>query len=316
MRKMALGFPIPLGGSMHVPLHALEAWSAPRLARSAHTAVRVSLGFALGSGAALLTACGDSTEPPPAAETPAYVVGGTSDAANRYANVGVLQLNVGGDWFDFCSGTLVRLNVVLTAAHCTDFLVEEGEDGFGPADLRISFDPEGDAPYSTVDHIVVHPDWFTRQPCPGNSKQLCLAPPAEDMGLVFLDAPVGGLTPAPIAGPTYLAGLSLTRETFTVVGYGVDAFITGSLFANHPIVFVDGIRSYRDVSVITTQDLFPDRFLKVTQSTCFGDSGGPLFHGATLVGINTWTFSVRCSGPSFAYRVDSPAALSFLGANL
>ena len=81
MRKMALGFPIPLGGSMHVPLHALEAWSAPRLARSAHTAVRVSLGIVLGSGAALLTACGDSTGPPPpspAAENPAFVVGGTA----------------------------------------------------------------------------------------------------------------------------------------------------------------------------------------------------------------------------------------------
>ena len=71
------------------------------------------------------------------------VIGGTSDTANRYANVGVLQLHVGNDWFDFCSGTLVRSDVVLTAAHCTDFLQEVGADGFGPADLRISFDPEG-----------------------------------------------------------------------------------------------------------------------------------------------------------------------------
>src|SRR6266540_3630198 len=126
------------------------------------------------------------------------VIGGTSDTANRYANVGVLQLQVGSDWFDFCSGTLVRADVVLTAAHCTDFLVEEGPDGFGPDDLRISFDPEGDAPYSTVDHIVVNPDWFTAGPCIGNSKHGCLAPPAEDIALVFLDAPVAGVTPAPV----------------------------------------------------------------------------------------------------------------------
>lgn len=240
------------------------------------------------------------------------VIGGTSDTANRYANVGVLQLHVGSDWFDFCSGTLVRSDVVLTAAHCTDFLQEVGPDGFGPADLRISFDPEGAAPYSTVDHIVVNPAWFTAGPCIGNSKQRCLDPPHEDIALVFLDAPVAGITPAPIAGPGYLDGLDLKSETFTVVGYGTDAFITGSAFSPKAITVFDGIRSYRDVSAIPAQDAFPDRFLKITKGVCFGDSGGPLFHDGTVVAMNTWTFSARCDGPNLEYRVDSAPAQTFL----
>jgi hypothetical protein len=244
------------------------------------------------------------------------VVGGTSDTANTYANVGVLQLNVDGEWFDFCSGTLVRDDVVLTAAHCTDFLVEEGDDGFGPDDLRISFDPEGDAPYSTVDHIVVHPDWFTAGPCFGNSKHACLAPPAEDIALVFLDEPVAGVTPAPIAEEGYLDTLDLKSETFTVVGYGTDKFITGSAFSPKAITVFDGIRSYRDVTAIAAQDAFPDRFLKITAGVCFGDSGGPLFHGDTVVALNTWTFSARCDGPNLEYRIDSAVAQAFLAKNL
>jgi Trypsin len=238
--------------------------------------------------------------------------GGTDDTGNRYANVGVLQLQVGTNWFDFCSGTLVRPDVVLTAAHCTDFLVEEGPDGFGPDDLRISFDPEGDAPYATVDHIVVLPGWLTAGPCIGNSKHRCLAPPAEDIALVFLDSAVAGVTPAPIAGAGYLDGLDLDSETFTVVGYGTDEFITGSAASPKAIVLVDGVRSYRDVTAIPARDAFPDRFIKITKSVCFGDSGGPLFHDGTVLGINTWTFSYRCDGPNLEYRVDSPAAQAFL----
>jgi secreted trypsin-like serine protease len=242
----------------------------------------------------------------------AAIIGGTSDTANRYANVGVLQLQVQGQWFDFCSGTLVRADVVLTAAHCTDFLVEEGPDGFGPDDLRISFDPEGDAPFATVDHIVVHPGWLTAGPCFGNSKRACLAPPAEDIALVFLDASVAGVTPAPIAAAGYLDGLDLKSETFTAVGYGTDAFIRGSAASPKAITLVDGVRSFTEVAAIPAQDAFPDRFIKITKSVCFGDSGGPLFHDGTVVALNTWTFSYRCDGPNLAYRVDSAPAQAFL----
>jgi hypothetical protein len=186
-------------------------------------------------------------------------------------------------------------------------LIERISSGYSPINI---------AAYSTVDHIVVHPDWFTAGPCIGNSKHRCLAPPAEDIALVFLDGPVAGITPAPIADAGYLDRLDLKSETFTVVGYGTDAFITGSAASPKAVTVFDGVRSYRDVTAIAAQDAFPDRFLKITAGVCFGDSGGPLFHGDTVVAINTWTFSYRCSGPNLEYRLDSAVAQEFLATYL
>jgi hypothetical protein len=248
------------------------------------------------------------------------ILGGTDDTANRFESVGMLQGQFDPDeWAAFCSGTLVAPDVVLTAAHCTDFFTAPvGAAGLGPDDLRVSFDvaPDEDSTYYVAERIVVHPDWLTAGPCLGNSKHLCLASPAEDIALVFLQEEVSGVTPSPIAGPGYLDELDVTSETFTVVGYGTDAFIKGSVFSPKQVTVFDGVRSYREITAINTHDAFPDRFLKVTAGVCFGDSGGPLFHEGTIVALNTWTFSLRCSGPNLEYRTDSTIAQAFLAANL
>jgi len=248
------------------------------------------------------------------------ILEGTDDTANQFESVGMLQLQVATDqWAAFCSSTLVAPDVVLTAAHCTDFFTAPvGAPGLGPDDLRVSFDvaPDDDSTYYVADHLVVNPDWLTAGPCLGNSKHLCLASPAEDIALVFLKEAVAGVTPSPIAGPGYLDALDVTSETFTVVGYGTDDFVTGSAFSPNAITIFDGVRSYREVTAITTHDAFPDRFLKITAGVCFGDSGGPLFHDGTIVALNTWTFSARCAGPNLEYRTDSAIAQAFLDANL
>ncbi|HEX2774854.1 MAG TPA: trypsin-like serine protease, partial [Micromonosporaceae bacterium] len=168
--------------------------------------------------------------------TPAgAVIDGTDDTANRYANVGALQLQTDDGWFTFCSGTLVAENVVLTAAHCTDFFTGDvgDPDELGIDDLQVTFDPQPDEDSTAygVAEIVIHPGWFEQPGGRGNSKHLYLAPPAQDIALIFLDEDVSGIIPAPVADAGYLDTLDLTSETFTVVGYGTDGFVKGSLMS-------------------------------------------------------------------------------------
>ena len=110
-----------------------------------------------------------------------------------------------GEWFGICSGTLIEEDIIRTAAHCTDFLMEVGDDGLGPDDLRLTFGPSSrrhlDAVRGPICSIVVHPELVRRARVPRQLEaRLCLASPAEDIALVFLATAVAGVEPSPVHG--------------------------------------------------------------------------------------------------------------------
>jgi hypothetical protein len=248
----------------------------------------------------------------------AAIVGGQEDTANAYPNVGAVQFQFDGQWFTGCTGTLVASDVVLTAAHCT------GDVVFGnlqPSDLRVTFDAApGETPTAyIVDAVMPHPDFWASAPSParGINAKNYLGPGAEDIAILRLVESVAGIAPAPIAGLGYLDGLDLRTETFTAVGYGIIGFTQGSLVS--PGAFgIDGFgsRNFADVQILNLHDAYPNRYVKISAANCPGDSGGPLLHGSTVVGITVWTNSLRCEGPGLDYRVDSSIAQAFLAANL
>ncbi len=224
---------------------------------------------------------------------------------NLHPNVGTMVVEVDGEKFSVCSGTLIDADTFLTASHCTAF----PEEVLGTNEVWVSFDSvfDPDASKLYAGTTRTHPKFGS-----GGFSD------ANDIAVIELDRPIMSITPAQLPTAGFLDGLSsmqLKSATFTAVGYGAvretRKMAWQSLLDN----------SERRFGLQTANALRPSWLqLSMNQATgdagtCFGDSGGPhFFGGATsnlLVSI-TVTGDLWCKATDTTYRVDTASARDFL----
>jgi hypothetical protein len=229
--------------------------------------------------------------------------------------------------YSYCSGTLIAPDVVLTAGHCTDYWTY-----WDTPEILITFDPEASVDdnwepsggtWYSASSWETHPgyveaDW----------------PFTLDYGLVFLDEPVTGITPAALPEPGILPDLigttGQTHWRFLDVGYGSDVRFGGG----PPTLEDPWVRKY------SVQRYFPGRGAVGAQDPtwfvlnnapsdqhgagCPGDSGSGIFpdaedeFGDTVLAVHTGGYRLGRNGQicgritSLNHRVDIDVVLNWI----
>ena len=225
-----------------------------------------------------------------------------------HPEVGVLVFEYQSQMVFICSGTLIAPDVFLTAGHCTAALASMGVP---PNDVWVSFDSDFDGSTSTL-----YPGTYHTNP----AYYMHSFAAYSDLGVVVLDEPIVGITPASLPDVGMLNELGprgLRGQRFTAVGYGsIEPTIGGG-----PPSFDDGgVRR----AAVSRFDALNKNWLRLSSNaargdggTCYGDSGGPNFLGAggsethIIAGI-TITGDSLCLATNVVLRLDTEAAHSFL----
>jgi len=256
------------------------------------------------------------------------VLGGVPDG-NGHPNVGLAVFL----WHNIplwrCSGTMVAPTVYLTAGHCTGIDTDLGvapdraELWFSSGPIQLGTYAFDGTPCKPADTGYPCNGDFTGTPTPhpGWNGALTL-PNTHDMGVVHLTrAPNVGVSK--IAPQGYLDKLATQRGqqnvSFTIVGYGVQ-------FERPNLEIAIKSRYAGAAQLQNLRGHLADGYnLMLTDApgngtggggTCFGDSGGPVFH--TDAAGNVWDVGVisfgtkYCKGEAGTFRLDNAQARSFL----
>jgi secreted trypsin-like serine protease len=240
----------------------------------------------------------------------AFAITGGQRDGNGHPNVGAMMAftdpTAPNTLQLLCSGTLVAPQVFLTAAHCTDYLLNT----LGITDVWVTFNTNSaEGPYihgRMVQDPLFHNDKPTSDP--------------HDVAVILLDSAPQGATPAnlPPVGlfDSMKAGKTLVQSSpFTAVGYG-DGDRQHPQGSGKPTSYFDG---YRWVATSFFNSLQAN-WLRLTMNqsvgaggTCFGDSGGPDFLGASqTIAAITITGDSACVATNVDLRMDTQSAQDFL----
>jgi hypothetical protein len=254
--------------------------------------------------------------------TASAITGGVPDGEG-HPNVGMIGFYDATGRYR-CSATLVSPTVIVTAAHCTAGTLGKTALKF---DSVIAMTPPSPLPVAadvTAGYTAAELEaagWLsgTAHTHPEYSDFTDVRN-WNDVGVVVLDEPVVGITPAKIAPTNYLDQFTpkvLNKTLFTAVGYGTEVRQPDSgpqkpVPESYPII--------RRVAQLPGQKPTP-QLLQVngnekdprgTGGTCFGDSGGPSFQGGYQVTVTSYGYTSNCRYIDGFQRIDIPVVQDWL----
>ena len=215
-----------------------------------------------------------------------------------------------------CTATLVSPTVLVTAAHCTlgtlgktlvtfDSVIAEQP----PAPFPVAADPANG--YTQAELEKAGYKSGTAHAHPNYSDFTDLAN-WNDVGVIVLDRPVTNIAPAKIAPQNYLNAYQqpkLNSTIFTSVGYGTEVRKADSGPQKPTPMSYPLLRRWAEEP---GQKLTP-QILQVngnendnrgTGGTCFGDSGGPTYHGGYVVTVTSYGYTQNCRYLDGLQRID------------
>lgn len=249
------------------------------------------------------------------AAAPSQAITGGEPDGEGHPNVGLILFYDATGRFR-CSATLVTPTVLVTAAHCTQGTLGQTLVTF---DSVIAEEPPSPFPVAADPSVGYTEAELTAA---GYASGTAFTHPEysdftdldnwNDVGVVVLNEPITDIAPASVATLDHLGAVAqptLNKTLFTAVGYGTEVRPNEEGPQKPTPQSFPLIRRVADMpgqkltpQILQTNGNINDN--RGTGGTCFGDSGGPVFHNGVIVAVTSYGYTQNCRYLGGYQRID------------